>query len=220
MVGTNEDIDQSAVFRELLGPVWAIAMEGPNEDRLTEFIEIRARFAKHFGNLALSAYKSGELDLLQTLHWVSRISGSNPEEERRELLGDVATRAIALGKPRLLNAPRPRYPKAIRDFAVDQVLMVKAEFPEWPLISTYDRPKKSVIGMVVGLLAIFGVCPPPPRPGVGTWDRTNGPWDLARRQGPTPELLKPSLSHRTLHRWYLERAHSMGAVSPRGRQRR
>lgn len=220
--GDHCDIKLTSAFVRQLDHAWA-GKDRYTDDEISEFVDAQLAFAKRFSPILLRAYGAGELDLVQALHWAGHVSGACSADEQRQIVGDIALRAIALGRPKLLNSSKPRYPTAVKEFAVDLVLALKELFPGVPMIAGYARPRDSIIGLAVVALAIFGICPPPPRPGAGELNQVSGCWDFAYRNPlrgrERLRLSEPTLSIRTLHRWYLDHRHLAGQTAKRGRPR-
>lgn len=141
---------------------------------------------------ALEAYKSGEMDLLQTLKVVDRIAARASPSMRLAIIGGLAIRALYI-EPKQINRSKPPYPKWLKKLAVDWVFLFQEIYAD----PSADLERRSAAGTrlgVIGMLAELGLYPV--------------------KQG--GELL----SEATLRKWCHERQRASGKVLPRGRPRR
>jgi hypothetical protein len=195
-------------------PAWS--EDGPTDEVLDRASSIGERFFATFPeqliDYVLEDYKSGELDLRGALSAIDS-AAARPDVSpvrRAMILGTMAARALDAGEPAYLGRKKPaRYPRWLREYAVDTVL----DFQSWmrvPLLPPEGVPDdrqplgSSILRTVTVVLAGLGIFPQL-KPGDPSWD------------GSTPTSDFQTLQWRVLHRWYLERKRREGTSAHRGR---
>lgn len=88
-----------------------------------------AEYAASVRACALHDYKAGELTLRRTLEVVLAAAFTLPAVDRVLLLGATAAEVLQTTRPKGLNRKRPPYPEALKQAAVDLIIIVRNDNP-------------------------------------------------------------------------------------------
>ena len=174
----------------------------------TDIGEARARFANQLVDYLVADYKAGQIGLVQALRLIDRVARGVGPQQRANLLGELSAKALDVGRPRYLGHRKPKYPRWLKEYAVDRLIDLQRStpIPLMPFAGDPDKAKEygsSLLTMVTIELAISGICPLP-RSSDGAGDHV---WETSQSLLPWP----------LLHRWYLERMRNEGTQRRRGR---
>jgi hypothetical protein len=175
-----------------------------------ELKRAHADFARLVMHASLGAYESGEMEMPDVVSVLCECARYCRDMERYLILG-LAVERMRKIEPKKLKRTRPKNPKWVKDFAVDLVESFLASGLDIPLtppsgLSHPDPNEDSILKRVTQLLAMHRLCP------------LNTPTIGARLK---PDEIGPTLSIKTLHKWYRDRqkaAGNLGRAKPRKRK--